>query len=704
MVSHDWLNHALVMIMTMREDDAANWNTDDVIGFAKTLSLDTLGFTVGGVTAFYPTDIRNHPRSPSLGDRDIVDEMVTALQKEGMRSIARIDASVASKTLLFEHPEWFTVNQQGQPRELHGNYVACPNGGYYREFMIGVIREILERYPFDGLWINAAQFSPWSTSQCFCPNCRRKFKERFGAELPTEDWNDMTWRHYNEWRYECMAEWMKLASETVREVRPECAWLPLSQVAESWDHIRRGGWETDYFEPHVDGIVLEAQRRYTNPWWPGLEAKYIRNLNPDKPGNVTCSYFYPWWRLYHMADAENRIWTAQILANGARPWLHITGFLSEHFDRRGLDSFRQMFSLFKKEPDVYEGTRSMAEVALVYSRQTLDNFGGNQCEENYLNGFRGFYNALMDSRIPFDVLSDKRLTVEKLQKYRAVALPNLACMTDETVKTIEAYVRDGGHIVATHKTGFQDILGVERKQSFLEPLLGIEYTGVTQEELKAAYGRIQDPDHAVFANIGDTDILPVGGDVCFMIDKAAERPALAFIPPVESEVGSGTSVPEFNKVDCVTDTSLVFSRKVGDGSVVYFPWQPDKVAFRYGLKDHFKLLCNALRMASGWEDQVRVDAPGLFDASLMQAKGRMVLHLVNFSAPNVAFSTHRRVLEEIMPVHDLSISVRLPVGKRCKSARAAVSGQSLDIEQSGDWVSLVLPSIAEFESILLEID
>jgi hypothetical protein len=391
------------------------------------------------------------------------------------------------------------------------------------------------------------------------------------------------------------------------------------------------------------------------------------------------------------------------MANGARPWLHVTGFLSEHFDRRGLDSFRQMFRFFKGEPTVYEGTRSAAEVALVYSRQTLDNFGGGKPEEGYLNGFRGFYNALMDARMPFDVLSDKRLKLETLRKYRAVALPNLACMTDEGMKVVEDYVKGGGHVVATFKTGFLDVWGVERQESLIERLTGLKYSGVTQCEVKAAYGRIQDREHPVLAGLGDTDVLPVGADVCFMLDGSEAPAPLAFIPPVESEVGSGTSVPEFNKVDCVTHTSLVFTRKVGRGSLVYFPWQPDKMAFRYGLKDHFKLLCNALRMAPGWQDQVRVEAPGLLDTSLMAADGRLVLHLVNLSAPNVVFSTHRRIMEEILPIHDVKVTVRLPDGRRCKTARAAVAGQAVTTSQDGQWLTFSLPRLNEFESILLEL-
>jgi hypothetical protein len=48
--------------MTMREDDAASWDPEAVADLAQSFFVDALGFSVGGVTAFYPTDIKYHFR------------------------------------------------------------------------------------------------------------------------------------------------------------------------------------------------------------------------------------------------------------------------------------------------------------------------------------------------------------------------------------------------------------------------------------------------------------------------------------------------------------------------------------------------------------------------------------------------------------------------------------------------------------------
>lgn len=698
---HDWLKEALVMIMTLREDDAARWNAAEMAAFAKSFSVDALGFSVGGITAFYPTEIPLHPRSSSLGSRDLVAEMIGALRGEKLRAIARIDPSMASKALYSEHPEWFAHDRSGAPIPVHGHYVACPNGGYYRDFMIRVIGEMLTRYAFDGLWANAAQFSPWHTKQCYCANCQAKFRSRHGKAIPEKDWGSETWRRYNEWRYECIAEWNELVQATKTRIRPDCAWLPLSQVAESWDHSQVGGWDLDYVEPHQDGMVLEAQRRYTNMFWPGLEARYMHGIAPEKPAAVTVSYFLPWWRFYRVPVAENQMWAGQIVAHGARPWLHITGFQKKNFDTRGLEPMRELFKTFQKNRDSYVGARSQAEVALVYSRHSLDNFGREAPESRYLDHFRGAYNAMMDQRIPFDILSDHRLDAKRLSAYRAVVLPNAACLSDAACGAIEQYVAGGGHVVSTYMTGCYDELGAERQVTLLEKLLRVAPVGVTWKAVRAAYGSVRDPSHPLLRGFAGTDLLPVAGDIVFLRPKDGREvdAPLTLVPPVEGEVGSGISVPEFNQIDHITNYPLVVDRRCGQGRVIHFPWQPDLVGFQYGLRDLFRLLTNAVKLADGWTDLVQVDGPGLVDVAVMRRGNRLMVTLVNFSAPGSFNTGHRRVIEELVPLHDLRVAVRLGSGAKTGGARLVFNGSTVPIRRRDDYVELTLPRLDAVETI-----
>ena len=189
-----WLKDGLAMIMTMRADDAARWDPARLVEVAQSFSLGAFGFSVGGITAFYPTALAGHPVSPSLNGRDLVGETLTSLHAAGIRAIGRIDPSLGSPEELAAHPDRFARTADGAPVRMHDYYLTCPNGDHYGKFMLDVVREIVERYPFDGLWANAAQFSPWSAPRCHCDNCVRLFREHSGDAFPEEDWNDPAWK------------------------------------------------------------------------------------------------------------------------------------------------------------------------------------------------------------------------------------------------------------------------------------------------------------------------------------------------------------------------------------------------------------------------------------------------------------------------------------------------------------------------------
>ncbi|WP_439624745.1 beta-galactosidase trimerization domain-containing protein [Shinella sp.] len=696
---HEWLKTSNIMIMTMREDDAGRWDPQKLVEFAKSLSVDALGFSTAGITAFYPTDIPLHRRSPSLGNRDVVGETLKALNDAGIRAIARIDSSLVPRGIAADHPEWCSRDENGKLMSVHGLYVACPNGGYYREFAINVVREVLGRYAFSGLWSNAAQFSPWHTRVCYCSNCQTKFRAETGRAIPKQNWSDPLWRRYNELRYRWIAEWVELMDKTIEEVRPECAWMPLAQVMESWDHSQKGGWDIDYTAPFADMPVLEAQRRYANLWWPGVEARYLRGIEDDKPGAVIVSYFLPWWRLYSVPEAENRVWASQIVAHGCRPWLHVTGFFSEHFDRRGLEPMRKLFKLFADNRDAYAGLKSQADAAIIYSRFTQDNIDGENPEPAYINHFRGAYNALMQQRIPFDVLSDKRITPQKLARYKAVLLPNGACLNDEAVDALRAYVDGGGRLIASFEATFRDAMGEPRDKPLVLELLGAQDTHTIERNLKAAYGRITDPESPFFNGITNTDVLPIGGDLKVLAGPGTRAEALAYVPPVEGEPGSGFSVPEYNFIERVSTYSLIMTATLGKGSLVYFPWPIEQVAHLYGLADLFQVIGNAVRATPGWTDKLRVTGPGFYDLSLMAKDNRLSVTVINFSAPGSFNSGHRRLVHEVMPVSDVKVDVSLPAGKTCSSARFVVSGEEAPFEVADGVVRLTIPKLTEFETI-----
>jgi hypothetical protein len=235
----------------------------------------------------------------------------------------------------------------------------------------------------------------------------------------------------------------------------------------------------------------------------------------------------------------------------------------------------------------------------------------------------------------------------------------------------------------------------------MECLLGVTQAGVNWTDVRAAYAAVRDPSHPLLDGFEGTDLLPVAGDITFLrFDGDSQTPAaLTLIPPVEGEVGSGISVPEFNQIDHVTNYPMVFDQKLGHGRIIHFPWQPDLVAFRYGLRDLFRLLGNAVKLAPKYQDLVRIEGPGLVDVSVMQGPDRLVVSLVNFSAPGSFNTGHRRIIEELMPIHDMKVAIRLPKNAKADTARLIFGGKPIRGARVGDYLEITLPRLEAMETL-----
>src|SRR5207244_2633713 len=102
---------------------------------------------------------------------------------------------------------------------------------------------------------------------------------------------------------------------------------------------------------------------------------------------------------------------------------------------------------------------NLARVAMVYSQQTGTYYGNVSAYED------GFYQALVESRIPFEMAHDKLLDAEHIDRYKLLILPNVAALSDAQCDQLRQYVARGGSLVATFETSLYDQLG-NRRQNF----------------------------------------------------------------------------------------------------------------------------------------------------------------------------------------------------------------------------------------------
>ncbi len=87
---------------------------------------------------------------------------------------------------------------------------------------------------------------------------------------------------------------------------------------------------------------------------------------------------------------------------------------------------------------------------------------------------QGMYEALLRGRFAFDYVHEDRLEPERLKKYRALLLPNVAMLSDRQCEQLRAYVRAGGSLMASFETSLYDENLKPRADFGLAELMGVE--------------------------------------------------------------------------------------------------------------------------------------------------------------------------------------------------------------------------------------
>ena len=142
----------------------------------------------------------------------------------------------------------------------------------------------------------------------------------------------------------------------------------------------------------------------------------------------------------------------------------------------------------------------------------------------------------------------------------------------------------------------------------------------------------------------------------------------------------------------------VYLRQVGEGRVVYFPWDIDRVIWDVLCVDHGRLLANAVEWATNEDRPVSVSGPVVLDVTVWQQKESMTVHLVNLTNPMMM----KGPVRELIPVGEQTVQVRLPYGKEAKGIHLLRAGSTPQVEVSGEHVTVIVPSVLDHEVVAVD--
>ena len=124
---------------------------------------------------------------------------------------------------------------------------------------------------------------------------------------------------------------------------------------------------------------------------------------------------------------------------------------------------------------------------MVYSQQTAAFYGGEQAHQKVEDHTLGFYQALIEGRIPFEMVHDRLLDAEHIGQFKTLILPNIAALSDAQCRQLREFVTRGGSLVATFETSLYDEWGMQRENFGLSDLFGVAYDGSIEGPVQNAY-------------------------------------------------------------------------------------------------------------------------------------------------------------------------------------------------------------------------
>jgi hypothetical protein len=681
--------------LTLVEDDPGTFDLPFWLDYFRRTHSQGACLSAGGCIAYYPTKVPYHHRSRWLGQSDPFGELVAGCRKLGMNVLARTDPHATQQDAFEAHPEWIAVDEKGQKRKHWADpdfWVTCALGPYNFEFMTEVTKEIVTNYKVDGVFSNR-----WEGSgMCYCDSCRVLFKAAFSRDLPrTNNPQDPSRRDYMVWKQARLFELWKLWDGEIRKINPNAAYI-----------ANAGGGALSPLDMKTIGELApllfadrQARRGVMPIWSNGKNGKEYRAAMGSKPigGIFSVGVEEPYrWKDSVQSGEEIRLWAADGVANGLMPWF--TKFAGTVRDPRWLKPVEDLYVWHYENERYLRNTEPVARIAMVYSQQTAQFYGGEQAHAKVEDHTLGWYQALVEARVPFEMVHDGLLDAAHIARYRTLILPNIAALSDKQCDQLLDYTAAGGRIVATYETSLYDEWGVRRADFGLAELFGASFGGKVEGPMQNSYLTVEKDAggafHPLLRGLEDAPRIINGVHRVTTKPGAKGYAPLTFVPsypdlPMEEVF---PRVPH-------TDTPEVFAREVGRSRVVFFPWDVDRTYWEVLSPDHYKLLRNAVLWANDEAPVVSIAGHGVMDIAVWRQAQSMTVHMVNLTNPMMM----KGPVHEVIPMGPQKVDLQLPAGARVGKVRTLVARAEVPHRVAGGRLTVEVPSVGMHEVVAIDL-
>jgi hypothetical protein len=309
------------------------------------------------------------------------------------------------------------------------------------------------------------------------------------------------------------------------------------------------------------------------------------------------------------------------------------------------------------------------------------------------------YHALIEARVPFELVHEAFLTPDRLDRFKLLILADAAALSDAQCAAIRSYVQRGGSLLATFASSLFDERGGRRSDFGLADVFGVSFAGRIDGPMQNSYLSLDaDPAtgkrHAILDGLDGTPRI-INGAFRIEVRPTASFPSPLTLIPTYPDLPMEDVYPRVPH----TDTRELYLRDLGRSRCVYIPWDITRTFWEVMAVDHLRLLRNAVSWATNEPPPVEIEGPGLIDVTLWRQRGSMTVHLVNLTNPMMM----KGPLREVIPIGPLRARIRLPSGASATNVHLLTAGTPVRTDTSADALIVSVPSVDIHEVIAIDL-
>lgn len=434
-----------------------------------------------------------------------LDEVIELLGKYGIYTIVGTPTAAPPAWMIHKHPEILPIDREGRVRGFGGRHHDCQSNPVYREYIRKLVTQMAKHYgenPYVIGWQPDNELGNSHQELCTCDSCRQRFQEWLQKKYKTpeklnQSWGNAFWsQEYNDFAEvpapritvtgenpSAMLDWKRFCSDLIVDFTKEQTeiirkyaknqfithnymgfadkvdYYKLGELLDFVSHDQYpGGFylpETPHEKNHVLAATLDVVRSYKNqPFWimeqqSGITGWEIMGRAPE-PGQLSA------WAMQSVAHGADAIvfFRWRTCAMGTEQYWH--GILPHSGNpgrryRELQDLIHDMTPLMDKMQDSVINS----EVGIVFSfeQEYAFQIQPHHKDLSYTGQVQKYYRALYEKNIPVDFVPQQG----DFQKYKLLIAPLQYLMSPELEEKYMEYVRQGGHLVLTMRTGVKDV-------------------------------------------------------------------------------------------------------------------------------------------------------------------------------------------------------------------------------------------------------